>query len=134
MAQQIFLKNFNFDFSAQIIFNWARFCWALCCAGERVLFMANIVRVLCRATCILAVVLGVIGAVLLFLPKYREMRYSEAQCRVLRENIEAKQQEIKDIRQQQQRLQTDPSFVEHIARENRRIRPNEIVFVYEVAP
>jgi hypothetical protein len=31
----------------------------------------------------------------------------------------------------QQRFSTDPEFVELIARQNKRIRPNEIIFVTE---
>ncbi len=96
--------------------------------------MADFLRVFCRTTCIVAVVLGVVGATLFFLPKYKELRDRETRCKSLQAAIEFRQKEIKDIRLRQQRLQSDPSFVERVARENRRIRPNEIVFLYEVAP
>lgn len=93
--------------------------------------MADFLRIFCKTTCIVAVVLGLMGASLFFLPKYQELKDRETRCKALQAGNEAKQKEIKDIRVRQQRLQTDPSFVEHVARQSRRIRPNEIVFVYD---
>ncbi len=93
--------------------------------------MSDFLRVFCKTTCIVAVVLGLIGATLFFLPKYQSLRIREARCQDLQSRIDDKQKEIKDIRVRQQRLQTDPSFVEQVARQNRRIRPNEIVFIYD---
>lgn len=93
--------------------------------------MADFLRILCKTTCITAVVLGLIGAVLFFLPKYHELKNREARCDEIQRLIDIKQQEIKNIRVSQQRLQTDPAFVEQVARQGRRIRPNELVFVYD---
>jgi Tfp pilus assembly protein PilN len=93
--------------------------------------MADFFRILCKTTFITAVVLGLTGAVLFFLPKYHELKDREAQCDEMQRRIDAKQQEIKTIRVHQQRLQTDPAFVEQVARQSRRIRPNELVFVYD---
>jgi len=93
--------------------------------------MAEFLRIFCKTTCIVAVALGLVGAGLFFLPKYQELQRRESRCADLQSRIEQKQQAITEIRVRQQRLQTDPSFVEQIARQNRRIRPNEIVFVYD---
>jgi hypothetical protein len=93
--------------------------------------MADFLRILCKTTCVTAVVLGLIGAVLFFLPKYHELKNREARCDEMQRLIDAKQLEIKTIRVRQQRLQTDPSFVEQVARQGRLIRPNELVFVYD---
>jgi cell division protein FtsB len=43
-----------------------------------------------------------------------------------------KQQEIADLKRRQQRFREDPEFVERIARQNRRVRPGEIIFVGEL--
>ncbi len=93
--------------------------------------MADFLRIFCKTTCIVAVVLGLVGATLFLLPKVHELQSREMRCKELQSRIDAKQKEIKDIRVRQQRLQTDPSFVEQVARQNRRIRPNEIVFLYD---
>lgn len=93
--------------------------------------MADFLRIFCKTTCVVAVVLALVGAALFFLPKYQELKDRELRCKELQVVNEGKQKEIKDIRVRQQRLQTDPSFVEQVARQSRRIRPNEIVFVYD---
>lgn len=96
--------------------------------------MADFLRIFYKTTCCVAVVLALISAMLFFLPKFGALRDRESRCKTLQTKIETKQKELKEIRLRQQRLQSDPSFVERVARENRRIRPNEIVFVYEVEP
>lgn len=55
----------------------------------------------------------------------------ENRCRHLRTQVENKQREIHTIRENQGRLQTDPEFVARIAHQNRRVFPNEVVFVFE---
>ncbi len=91
--------------------------------------MAEFLRIFCKTTCVTAVALALVGAFLFFLPKYQELKSRETRCAEMQRRIDARQQEIKDIRVRQQRLQTDPAFAEQVARQNRRIRPNEIVFV-----
>ena len=45
--------------------------------------------------------------------------------------IAHKRQEIAKLKDNQQRFRTDADFVEHIARQNRRVFPGELVFVFE---
>ena len=96
--------------------------------------MTNFLRILINTAIILAIVVAIGGVFLLLAPKVRELQDREDHSKQLLVRIDDKQREIKDVRTKQQRLQNDPSFVEHVARENRRIRPNEIVFVYDATP
>lgn len=58
----------------------------------------------------------------------RELKREDAK---LAERIEAKRREIAKLTDFQRRFRTDPDFVEKIARENKRVYPGELVFVFE---
>lgn len=47
------------------------------------------------------------------------------------EKIELKRKEIAKLNDYQRRFRIDPDFVEKIARENNRVYPGELVFVFE---
>ena len=47
------------------------------------------------------------------------------------ERIEQKRRDIAALIENQRRFRTDPDFVEHIARQNRRVFPGELVFVFK---
>lgn len=49
----------------------------------------------------------------------------------LRAQIEAKKAEIARLKENQQRFRTDADFVERIARQNRRVFPGELVFIFD---
>ena len=66
-----------------------------------------------------------------FAPKYNLMCVLESQCRGLRGCVEAKQREIHQVRANQGRLLSDPEFVARIAHQNKRVFPNELVFVFD---
>ncbi|NLL83692.1 MAG: hypothetical protein GX230_05550 [Lentisphaerae bacterium] len=93
--------------------------------------MADFVRVLRNIVIAVAVIVAICGSVLILAPRIRELRDRDMHSKQLMSKIDSKQQEIKEIRAKQQRLHADPSFVERVARENRRIRPSEVVFTYE---
>jgi cell division protein FtsB len=42
------------------------------------------------------------------------------------------QQQLAALERQQARFRDDPEFVEHVARQNRRARPGEIVFIFDM--
>lgn len=77
-----------------------------------------------------ALVAAAIGGVTVFVPKYQQMCGLDSRCRHLRDQVEVKQREIHTIKGYQARLLTDPEFVARIAHENRRMFPNELVFVF----
>ncbi len=45
--------------------------------------------------------------------------------------VQAKSEEIRSYKSKQQRFQTDPDFVELLARQNKRVRPNEVLYKFE---
>jgi hypothetical protein len=73
----------------------------------------------------------VAGAFQIFVPKYRTMRGFENRCNSLRGRVESKQDEIHQIRENQGRLHRDSDFVARIAHMNRRVFPNELMFVFD---
>ena len=84
-----------------------------------------------RFAMILVTVLLVLGAVLLITPKYRQTLHLRAERERLANECAQLEQMIDQLHRNQQRFQTDPDFVEQIARQNRRVRPDEVVFVIE---
>jgi len=72
----------------------------------------------------------VIGGLMLAWPTYRRNRELKNQIADLDSQIAAKRAEIADLKDRQRRFKTDPDFVESIARQNRRVYPGELVFVF----
>ena len=79
------------------------------------------------------VVFGAIVAtgLMITLPKYRQAAGLEREKAELDRRIELKNQEIAAVREKQNRFRTDREFVEGLARENRRVFPGELVFVFD---
>lgn len=77
------------------------------------------------------VVIVVVGGAAIALPSWnrsRDLRNREAE---LRSVIEQKNAEIARLTENQRRFRTDSDFVEKIARQNRRVFPGELVFIFE---
>jgi len=73
----------------------------------------------------------VVGGVAMAYPSYlrgQELKRQEAD---LKARIEAKKAEIAKLQEYQRRFRTDPDFVETIARQNRRVFPGELVFIFD---
>lgn len=64
-------------------------------------------------------------------PKYRQATGLEQAKADLQRRIDLKNEEIAAVREKQNRFRTDREFVEGLARENRRVLPGELVFVFE---
>lgn len=60
----------------------------------------------------------------------RGQRLKEEKAELQRQ-IEMKKREIAQLSENQRRFRTDPDFVETIARQNRRVYPGELVFIFE---
>ena len=73
----------------------------------------------------------IVAGVMMSYPKYRQAQGLSAERDQLRRRIEEKKREIAAIRDKQRRFTGDREFVEALARENRRVFPNELVFVFE---
>ena len=70
------------------------------------------------------------GLVITF-PKSRQAAGLEQAKAELDRRINLKNEEIAAVREKQNRFRTDREFVEGLARENRRVFPGELVFVFE---
>ncbi len=93
--------------------------------------MQPFITVLLRVAVSASIMLLLAGALTVFVPKYGTMCGLDHRCRSLRGRVEAKQREIHQIRENQGRLHTDPEFVARIAHINRRVFPNELLFVFD---
>lgn len=65
------------------------------------------------------------------LPRHRQASGLRAERERILRRIEEKKREIEEIKQKQQRFNSDREFVETLARQNRRVFPGELVFVFD---
>ena len=72
-----------------------------------------------------------VGGLALVWPVYQRSRALRMQDEEMQIRIDEKKREIASILEKQKRFRTDPDFVEQIARQNRRVFPGELVFVFE---
>ena len=77
---------------------------------------------------VVAIVIG--GAIFLW-PTYSRLGLLRRQEMKLDRQIAEKQREIAALKENQRRFHTDPDFVEYIARQNHRVFPGELVFLFE---
>ena len=78
----------------------------------------------------LIAVIGTLGALALW-PTYlrgRELKKKDADLTL---RIEEKKREIAKLIDYQKRFKTDPDLVERIARQNGRVYPGELVFIFD---
>ena len=60
----------------------------------------------------------------------RYQRSKEKRAELQNQNNQLKEK-LAELRSNQERFRTDPEFVERLARKNRRLRPGEVVFVFD---
>lgn len=73
----------------------------------------------------------VIGGLVLVYPSFRRGQALKRQNDELQQRIDEKKQEIAALIENQRRFKSDVDFVETIARQNRRVFPGELVFIFE---
>ncbi|MEI7899301.1 MAG: septum formation initiator family protein [bacterium] len=93
--------------------------------------MNVLLTIITRITVITALVFVVAAGLFLLPPKISQMSHLEHQRNELLRKIDHKNNEIKLLKEKQQRFKADPEFVEHIARQNKRVRPGELVFIFD---
>ena len=71
-----------------------------------------------------------VGGLLVAWPTYRRGQALRRNDAELSSRIEMKRAEIAKLLDNQRRFKTDPDFVEHIARQNHRVFPGELVFLF----
>lgn len=72
-----------------------------------------------------------VGGIVMLWPDYMRSRSLRERDAKLSAEIEAKRREIAHLRENQTRFKTDREFVENIARQNHRVFPGEIVFLFD---
>ena len=73
----------------------------------------------------------IVGGLVMMYPNYRRSESLKLQNAELQEKIEQKKREINTLIEHQRRFRMDPDFVEMIARQNHRVFPGELVFIFE---
>lgn len=73
----------------------------------------------------------IFGGLLAMYPDLRRSQMLKRQNAELQDRIEAKKREIARLVDNQRRFRTDADFVESIARQNHRVFPGEIVFLFD---
>ena len=79
----------------------------------------------------LVLVLIVVGGLVMMYPNYRRSESLKRQNAELQERIERKKAEIAKLVDNQRRFRTDADFVEAISRQNHRVFPGELVFIFD---
>ena len=78
---------------------------------------------------LLVLIIG--GGLFMAYPSFRRGQALKRQDAELQDRIDAKKREIAALIENQRRFKTDADFVETIARQNRRVFPGELVFIFE---
>ena len=72
----------------------------------------------------------VVGVAMMY-PDYRRSQSLKRQNAELQKQIENRNREIGKLIENQHRFRTDADFVEKIARQNHRVFPGELVFIFD---
>ena len=80
---------------------------------------------------VFAVVAILVGGIVSAWPGWQRRALYQKQSNELAAEIEAKKREISDISENIRRFKSDREFVESIARQNRRVFPGELVFIFD---
>lgn len=93
--------------------------------------MNALLKIITQTTLLIALAIVVAGGLFILPPKLAQMNRLEKQRNELMRKIEHKSREIEGLKNKQQRFSSDPEFVEYVARQNKRVRQNELVFVFD---
>ena len=76
------------------------------------------------------VLIVVVGVAMMY-PDYRRSESLKRQNAGLQAQIDSRKKEIAKLMENQRRFRTDADFVEKIARQNHRVFPGELVFIFK---
>lgn len=72
----------------------------------------------------------IVGGLCFMYPNFRDSKAFKRQNAELQARIDRKKAEIAQLEENQRRFRTDADFVETIARQNHRVFPGELVFLF----
>jgi Tfp pilus assembly protein PilO len=90
-----------------------------------------LLKIITQTALLIALVIVVAGGAFILPPKISQMRRLEQQRNELMRKNDFKTREIDVLKTKQRRFASDPEFVEYVARQSKRVRPNELVFVFD---
>lgn len=78
----------------------------------------------------LLIILTITGMVFLFLPKFRNIRELQRRKSTLETENKNIEHQTKELRLMREKFKTDPDFIERVARDSGRVKPDEIIFKF----
>ena len=87
-----------------------------------------------RSAWVVLFILFTIGLVCIFLPKCHHLRQLQERKAELQEENRETESMTRALQARQKRFNTDPTYVERVARETGMVKPNEVVFQYTNSP
>ncbi len=81
-----------------------------------------------RGAWLVLIALCLVVAVSIFLPRYNRLRKMQEKKQDLQQENADLEARLQFLREQQHRFETDPEFVERLARERGKIKPHEKTF------
>lgn len=87
-----------------------------------------------RVLTIAIVILGLVGLTFLFLPKLNQLRNMQKQKDGLEQENKEMERKISELKQVQEKFNTDPAFVERMGREAGLVKSNEVIFRLSETP
>ena len=73
----------------------------------------------------------IVAGTAMLVPRYRNYRFLSRQRAELEMSNLEQQRKLEETQRMQTRFREDPEFVERIARQNRRVRPGEVAFIFD---
>jgi len=90
-----------------------------------------LLKFLTHTALLVALIIVAVGGFVILPPKLSKLRALERQRDEMVQRNKFKVREIEALKAKQRRFASDPEFVESVARQNKRVKPNEWVFVFE---
>ena len=91
----------------------------------------NLRETVFKVCCMLIVFTILVGGFVMAWPAYQRRSLLRIRDAELADSIETKRQEIAKLVENQRRFKTDADFVEMIARQNHRVFPGKLVFIFQ---
>ncbi len=89
----------------------------------------NVWLVTYRVSCLVLAAAVVAGIVEIFLPKIRENEAKQKRAAMIEAENRQKEDSTRKLRDQQERFDTDPAYVERVARDTLgKVKPDEVIF------
>ncbi len=93
--------------------------------------MTKLLTHLKKIALVLAYALILLAGISYGAPKFAKLANLKSRHQALEGTLDQRTLAVRELKHNQDRMKNDPDFVEQILHENRRIRPNEILYIFE---